>query len=385
MLRRVLPIAVAAAFGFTAGSRAIAVPFIPTDAKAIVETLRERPLDRSDIEFRVLRRQLRLAPASLPVALAVAQTAIEIARRDGDPRYLGYAESALAPWWVAARAPISVQLLKATLLQSVHRFDDALVELRRILESDPRNAQAWLLQASILQVQGRYAEAASSCERLAPLGAGLYGEACLAELGSLTGNAAVGHVRLTKLIVASRASVNGWLHLVDAELEERQGEFAIAEREFRLALALSPDAYTKGAFADFLLDRGRPAEVVPLLVQDKRADPLLLRLTLAYQALGAADLADGRAALTARFAAARLRGDKVHLREEARFELHLLAQADEALGLALANWRVQREPADARILLEAAQAAHQPSAADSVRQFVRQSGLSDQRLAALLK
>ncbi|MBK6790170.1 MAG: hypothetical protein IPG77_21810, partial [Betaproteobacteria bacterium] len=42
-----------------------------------------------------------------------------------------------------------------------------------------------------------------------------------------------------------------------------------AEAAFRDALALAvPDVYLQAAYADFLLDRGRPAEVLTLL-QDR--------------------------------------------------------------------------------------------------------------------
>ena len=361
-----------------------AAPFVPTDEGAIVETLRDRPLDRTDLELRELRRRLRAAPVTLPLALAVAQNSIAIARRDGDPRYLGYAQAALMPWWSSPTAPETVRLLKATLLQSVHQFYQALDELRRVLESDPRNAQAWLTQASILQVQGRYADAAASCKRLGSLGAALYGAACLAELASLTGDATAARVRLATLVATDSGPSGSWLHLMQAELEERIGDFVSADRDFGLALALSPDAYTKAAYADFLLDRNHAQEVIPLLEKDQRADPLLLRLALAYRATKNPALAASVATLAARFDAARLRGDRVHQREEARFQLYLVGHPDEALRLALANWAVQREPADARILLEAAQAAHYPEAADPVRDFVRRTGLTDQRLTRFL-
>ena len=365
-----------------------AIAFIPTDDSQVVERLRDRPLDRTDIEFRHSRVLLRNSPTSLPLALVVARRAIEIARRDGDPRYLGYAEAALAPWWTLSAPPPSVQLLRATVLQSNHQFSAALADLAAVLRVQPSNAQAWLTQASILQVQGHYAEAANSCKALPALGAGLYGEACLAELASLTGHAeeAVARLdRLEKIAAMSRSSQSvDWLRIIQAELAERMGRLADAERYYQLALASSADAYTKGAYADFLLDRGRAPEVIKLLQQDQRADPLFLRLALAYRASHDPATAAAVAALSARFEAARLRGDVVHRREQARFELQLLNHPAVALTLALANWEVQKEPADARIALEAAHAAGRDSAADRVRQFCRTNGLVDQRLTRLL-
>jgi hypothetical protein len=88
-------------------------------------------------------------------------------------------------------------------------------------------------------------------------------------------------------------------------------------------------------------------------------------------------------ALRDRFAAARLRGDAVHRREEARFALHLLAEPSIAVQLARENWKVQREPPDARILLEAALASGDGAAARPALEFLAATGLEDVRLAAL--
>ena len=68
------------------------------------------------------------------------------------------------------------------------------------------------------------------------------------------------------------------------------------------------------------------------------------------------------------------------MREEARFTLHLLHAPQEALKLARENWQVQKEPADLRILLEAALAAHDNTAVDEVKEWLGNSGLEDVQL-----
>jgi hypothetical protein len=67
----------------------------------------------------------------------------------------------------------------------------------------------------------------------------------------------------------------------------------------------------------------------------------------------------------------------VHVREEARFTLHLLNDPNAALKLARENWGVQKEPADIRILLEAALAAHDAAEADAARDWLKKTGLED--------
>ncbi|MDQ2694168.1 MAG: hypothetical protein M3Z21_02095, partial [Pseudomonadota bacterium] len=73
------------------------------------------------------------------------------------------------------------------------------------------------------------------------------------------------------------------------------------------------------------------------------------------------------------------------LRDQARAALHLLRRPDEALDLALRNWAVQREPWDARLVLEAALAAGNPAAAGPVLEWLKETGLEDARLAALMQ
>lgn len=68
---------------------------------------------------------------------------------------------------------------------------------------------------------------------------------------------------------------------------------------------------------------------------------------------------------------------------EARLELHLLNRPQRALKLALDNWAVQREPVDARLVLESALAADKAAAADPVLAWLIKTGLEDVRLAAL--
>ena len=149
-----------------------------------------------------------------------------------------------------------------------------------------------------------------------------------------------------------------WGHSLLGELFYWADLPARSEPELRRSLQLDPgDRYTRGVLADLLLDAGRFEQVRTLLAGQEADEALLLRLAIAEARLGgprAPVLADD---LRARFAAERRRGDDVHGREEARFLLELERQPARALTVARANWSVQREPWDARVLLAAARAA----------------------------
>jgi hypothetical protein len=164
----------------------------------------------------------------------------------------------------------------------------------------------------------------------------------------------------------------------------RQGKDELAERHFKAGLALGvTDGFILAAYADFLLDHGRPAEVLPLLRDWERSDVLLLRLALAEQAAKLPAAAAHIAMMKERFDASAMRGDKLHLQEEARFHLYLLNDPPGALRLAEENYRTQREPRDARILLEAALAAKRPQAAQAALDWLRASGYEDPLYARL--
>lgn len=258
-----------------------------------------------------------------------------------------------------------------------------------MLKTSPNNAQAWLTRATILQLQAQYSEAARSCERLVPLAQEFVTVACTANVASMTGHAELSYQQLSDVLrqmPSGATETKAWIETSLAEIATRLDKRPIAEGHFKRALrAGEPDPYLKAAYADFLLDAARPAEVARLLAADTRVDNLLLRLALADLALGSAALADRIAALQARFGAARARGDSIHLREESRFYTALLKEPREGLRLAQANWAVQKEPADARVLLEAAFAADERASAQPVIDWIKGNGVQDIALERLVR
>ncbi len=163
-----------------------------------------------------------------------------------------------------------------------------------------------------------------------------------------------------------------------AETCERLGDWKQAEVHYRKALALTPkDNFLLIAYADLLLDRNRPAEVLSLLQSSVQSDTAFLRLAPAKAALRSPDLPLYTWIMEARFEALAQRGSDYFGREQVRFALYLKHDPQAALMLALRNWQVQRGPWDARVFLEAALAAHDPQAAATVLAFLRQTKLQD--------
>jgi hypothetical protein len=358
-------------------------PYLPQDGGVVLEKLRATAFDPVAHEIRQLRGRLAADPDNLALACQYARCCIERSRADADPRFLGRAQSALAPWWGAGTPPIDVLVLRATLKQSQHDFTNALADLVVAAKIAPRNPQIWLTRATILTVLGDYTGARGACQPLMQLAPGLVSLTAAANVATLNGAAesACGLLRGT-LAANSADPVDEkiWALTVLAEAEARLGHVAEAAADFKSAIAYGQrDPYLLGAYADLLLDQGRAPEVVDMLQNETRADALLLRLALAESAIvpPPANFQEHVAALSARYEAGHLRGDFVHQREEARFTLQLLHKPQEALPLAQINWQVQHEPADARILLETAIAAGDPAAARSASDFIQTNHLED--------
>jgi len=380
------PLRVLICIGLIAGAcaTASAAPFVPQADGQVLERLPLAPSDPVLRRVRALNGQLTRAPNDLPLAVMVAQAYSELGRVTGDPRYAGYAQAALAPWWSLERAPPEVLVLRGALRQRMHKFDLALADLTTVLNINPRNVEARLMLATVKQVQGAYDEAGEECRALEDLTEKLVWTACLANVNGAIGRLRESYEQLRAVFSrypAAEPKLRTWVLTSLAEMATRAGMMSEAEAHFRAALTLAPtDYYLLGAYADYLLDNGRPQDVVALLREKIAADPLLLRYALALQAQNSNDLALQVQQLVDRFAASRLRGDRVHLREEARFTLRLLNAPATALKLAQENWQVQKEPADVRILLEAALAAHDNTAVDEVKEWLGNSGLEDVQL-----
>ena len=389
-VRRVLSaLLLAASFG---GGPAQAAPFTPTSDQQVLERLPVGAADPRQRELRELRYRWRAQPTDADAAVALARRYFEASAAEGDPRYVGYAQAALAPWWDKPEPPAEVRVMRAVLRQFGHEFDAALADLSAAVQHDPGDGEAWAWQVAIRLVRAQYPQAREACEQLASLAEPLIGAGCRAQVDSLTGRAGAAAEALRAALRADAAASPEqrlWSLTRLAEIEERRGRFAESEAAFRAALALGlPDVYLLSAYADFLLDRGRAPEVLALLKDKERSDLLLLRLAIAGKATGAPQAAAWADSLAARFDAARLRGDALHQKEEARFALAMLGQPKRALPLASANYVLQREPADARVLLEAAVAARDPAAAEPVLRWLAETGAESvvlRQLAAQLK
>ena len=377
----------AALLCLTLAGGSAAAPFTPSSDTDVVEKLPGGGSDPAVRRVDSLRKQLAARPGDNTLRLDIAHRYFELAMAQGDPRFVGYASATIAPLAAAGDSNAGYWLLRGLIEQYSHDFPAALASLERAAKIDPDNAEPLAWRAAIFMVQARYPEALAECRRLAPIAPPLYSTGCMSYAQAATGQLLEASQALQRALTAAPDADPGlriWAHTRLAEMALRLQKPQEAQAQFRAALGLGiNDQFLLGAYSDFLLEQGRPAEVVKLLADWERSDVLLLRLALAGAALKDSRAAGWAAQLRDRFAAAALRGDRLHEQEAARFELDIEKHPKEALALAARNYTIQKEPRDAEVLLRTALAANDAKAAQPALDWLRSSRYEDPRLAAV--
>ena len=346
--------------------------YTPSDPNAIVASVVKK-----DPRELALRAQFRAHPDRSDLAAELAHLDVQRARTLSDPRYLGRAQATLARWWGEAAPPPDVLLLRATIRQSLHDFTSARADLEQLLARRPSDAQAHLTLAVVETVTGDYAAARTHCAAVAQLAPPIYSITCDAQIDGVTGNATKARATLEHALAQPMdPSLRGWAVTAIAELAIVTGDYATATTSFREALADDPDdAYARA---------GHAAEASQLLAGREMIDNLLVRRAIAEHAVHGPDEAKVVRAMRDRITAAAERGDRIHVREEARFVLEVEGDSRRALALALENWGVQKELADARLVALAAKAAGDPAAAAPVAAWAKQNHVEDVQILAAL-
>jgi Tfp pilus assembly protein PilF len=377
---------VAALVMFTAATAT--EPCVPTEDDAVLETLPQAFLSGQD-ELATLRRQLAGDPENTELAVGVASGYLQVGKSQGDPRFYGYAQAAIEPWWQAASAPPEILKLRAKLKERNHQYDEALADLRLLVEQIPQDIQAWIELANIYRVQGKYAEARQACDRLEDFAGATPTIMSRVAIQAVTGEAEEAYASLSEVLPTVREnypSAVQWVVTMQAEIAQALGRNREAESHYAEGLASDPaDFYLLRSYGDYLLDRGREAEVLSLLGEHVSDTGILLLAAIAARRSGKEALAEEwTAQLKSRFEETRLRGDLPHAKFEARYELELVDDPQQSLKIAEAGWQQQKDPRDSRNVLEAAIAANEPGRARPVLQFLKDNGTQDVDLERLV-
>ncbi len=322
----------------------------PSDDSIVLESLPSGP--------RISAPTTPTNTRSLASQLERVQSLLTIARQQGDPRYLGYADAQLRVLLAKYPADLGTQLLQARLLQANHHFDAAERVLNTLLASPSAvHSEAALMSASIALVQGRYAHATKRCHQLTGLAMLPFSLICQAQVQGATGQASEALARLNALPAKQLGLTSDqrtWWRLSQADMADRLGSDNSAETDYREAAAAG-SAEAVAAYADWLFWQGHARDSLSLLAPWTAHDGLLSLLTRAEQQLGLSKPAAAhKQQALGRWQAFLARGEPGHERELATFYLDVMQQPATALRLAQRNWTVQRETADYRIYIRAA-------------------------------
>lgn len=313
------------------------------------------------------------------------QNDIAQARGQGDPRYLGYAERLLDAI-PDSRMTDRLRVLKATWLQSLHRFDESRAVLEQVLDNPDatrRNRiQALLTLANQEGVQGHYDKAEAAARRLTSTYPGLIAQSTEALIAARTGHAGAAYRDLNRALnnrPRAGAVEKAWVTGTLADLAAQLG-LPAAEQHWLKVIQLDPtDLYSRAAYVDWLIQRQRYAEALTLTKGYEKVDPLAVSRTIALRAAGLPEARAMTERMDERFREARWRGNLLHKRDYARYLLDIADNPDEALVWARKNWVTQREPLDTRLLLRAARAAGDQDTLQATRDWLARHHQQDAR------
>ncbi len=370
-------------------------PYAPQSDDQILERL-PKTLSLNRDRMASIREKLAADPSNSDLASAAALGYIKMGNTESDPRFYGYARSAISPWWDQESPPASVIKIRAKLKEKDHQYREAITDLEGLLKDAPDDVQASIEIINLYRVVGDYEFARESLQRLATQQDKNATMIASIPLMAATGEAKSAYDSVAEFsATAESKSTTGsvtdgilpWATAIQGDIAASLGMFESADAHYRKALSIDGGSiHLKRTYADFLLDHQRPAPVMQLLAEHENDNGCLLLLAIAANRLGKKGLAaDLKSKLLVRFKEIRLRGSLPHGRFESRYELELNENPEKALEIALENWKLQKEVRDARAVLESAVLLKNYVAAKPAIDFIKQSGNEDVALAQLIR
>lgn len=373
---------------FSPAQATSSAPYLPSNDDEVVQTLPKSIFDL-DPRLEYLRLRLGKTPKNLKLAVAVAKRYVSLGLKESDPRYFGYAQAALSSWWSQSSPPIEVLMVRATILQNRLQLNPALALLDTVLTRQPDHKAAILNRALILREQGFYKQAMQACTSLQSNADSVSSAVCSSSIDAVTGKLNSAYEKLQKLLpvtIFGGPGMRQWVLIELGTVAEQTGDFAQAEKYYKDAVKIPlSDPMLPSLYYDVLLERQKYTQVIEKFNDSVQNDKLRLRLAIAAKALDMNALVEEHSTLLkTRFESARLRGDKVHLRDETQFLLQLQNQPRQALVVAKLNWLLHKEPIDMLLYLQASLRASNYHAAKPVLDWINTYKVEDKRLQDLV-
>lgn len=333
----------------------MAEPYIPAFENTVVRVFSASE-DVQKINY--LREQLLIDKNNYQILNEAVALYLKMGREKSDPRYFGYAEALLLPYLNNKNLPEQVYIHWADVLQHRHEFSQALLVLNRLSNNNSDNPQVYLMRAISHISRAEYQLALDNCKSLFIRASHLISMACVSQVKSLSGELQKSFSLLEETLKINKHSDEeelGWVITLLADMAVRKGDDFVGEQYYRKALEINQyDYYALANYADLLLKQKKYKQAIFLLNEFTYVDALLLRLAIAGVKTKNDSAAKYIAELESSYRLMELRGEDVHLRDQARFYFEVKNENEKALMLAKKNWRIQKEPADIKLLLDIA-------------------------------
>jgi Tfp pilus assembly protein PilF len=351
--------------------------------------------------LRALDKAWRAQPQNLPSALAYARAVFTLGLTEGDLRWYGSAKAALTPWWTAADLPAEAYFLRGLVKQGFHDFQNGLQDINRAIALEPARAEFWSWRFALHLLLADMAAAQKDMEEIGRLFGEEEAKVYRAVLLYRTGQPLPAVALLSQAIGSVNyqdASSQDWLGFHLGEAHRVAGQPAKALAVWGQRLKASPQSHLiRLSLADLLNQQGQYRQAKNTATATVTAangnapnntasmtDALLMQAVLASRSLKDPDESRLASQLEARLQSQALRQEALIERPKLIYQIAYGRDLKAGLALSIDNWRLQKEPPDAVLFVQAALALGQARAAEPVVKWAEETGYTDPQLKLLL-
>lgn len=365
--------------------------FRPADTAVVLASSVHAQGGRSSL--RSLEQAWRAQPQNQEAALAYARAAFRLGLAEGDLRWFGSAKAALAPWWDASELSAEGFYLRGLVKQGFHDFAVGLQDINRAIALEPQHAEFWSWRFALHLLLADMAAARQDQEEIARRLGDEEAVVYRAILLYRSGTAAQGAALLRQALAAPHfqdAGSQEWLGFHWGEALRVAGEPVQAAAVWEKLLRSQPQSHlVRLALAELLNQQGQYRQALAVASagaeRDNPTDALLMQALLASRALQAPATQQLERQMAARLQSQALRQENLIERPKLIYLIAYGKDLQAGLALSIANWKLQKEPSDALLFVQAALALNQPQAARPVLEWAQATGYTDPQLAQLLR
>jgi hypothetical protein len=374
--------------------------YLPSESAVVLSSSVHAASGRQNA-LRALDKAWRAQPQNLSPALAYARAVFTLGLTEGDLRWYGSAKAALAPWWTAAELPAEAYFLRGLVKQGFHDFQDGLQDINRAIALEPARAEFWSWRFALHLLLADMGAAQKDITEIGRLFGEEEAKVYRAVLLYRTGQPLPAVDLLSQAIRSVNyqdASSQDWLGFHLGEAHRVAGQPAKALAVWGQRLKASPQSHLiRLSLADLLNQQAQYRQAKNTATATvatangnapnstaSMTDALLMQAVLASRGLKDPDESRLASQLEARLQSQALRQEALIERPKLIYQIAYGRDLKAGLALSIDNWRLQKEPPDAVLFVQAALALGQARAAEPVVSWAEKTGYADPQLTPML-